>query len=112
MPSKQDVAGRQNVNVVGARTTDRLLHNRDVKCPPLALHLDHLQSSNQKDELLPVSADVLERAVDDGTWDPVIFTPPLELLENVMEGYNSSSAGVVGKDEIDEHGAETNVSRR
>lgn len=63
---------------------------------------------SSQDELLSVSADVLERAVDDGSWDPVIFTPALELLENVMGEYNpSSSAGVVGKDELGEQGAET-----
>lgn len=61
-----------------------------------------------QDELLSVSAAVLERAVEDGSWDPAIFTPALELLENVMDGYNSSSSsGVVGKDELGEQGAET-----
>lgn len=64
--------------------------------------------TRSKGELLSASADVLERAVDDGSWDPAIFTPALELLDNVMEGYNStSSAGVVGNDELGEQGAET-----
>lgn len=61
-----------------------------------------------QDELLAVSASILERAVDGGSWDPAIFTPVLEVLGNVMDGYNSSSSsGVIEVDELGEHGAET-----
>eukprot|EP00903_Cladosiphon_okamuranus_P018201 g16743.t2 len=66
-----------------------------------------LLRADVQDELLSVSSDVLQLAVDDGTWDPVIFTPALELLENVMSGYNSSPAGVVGTNELGEQGAAT-----
>eukprot|EP00752_Nemacystus_decipiens_P006049 g5460.t1 len=67
-----------------------------------------LLTAESQDELLSVSSNVLQRAVEDGSWDAAVFTPALELLENVMDGYNSSSSGgVVAKDELGEHSAET-----
>lgn len=53
-----------------------------------------------------MSAGVLGRAVNYSSWDPKGFTPALELLDNVMGGYNASSAGVVGRESFGEETAE------
>ncbi|CAN0347946.1 unnamed protein product, partial [Ectocarpus sp. 13 AM-2016] len=56
---------------------------------------------------LLLSAGVLERAVEEDSWDSNTFSPTLELLDNVIGGYNASSAGVVGKGELGDIAAET-----
>lgn len=56
---------------------------------------------------MAVSADVLARSVDDGSWDSKVFAPALELLDVVVAGYNSSAAGVIGRDDMGEEAANT-----
>lgn len=58
-----------------------------------------------QDALLSVSAGVLDRAVNYSSWDSDDFTPTLELLDNVMGGYNASPAGIVGRDSLGEEPA-------
>lgn len=57
-----------------------------------------------------MSAGVLERAVEEDSWDSDSFSPTLELLDNVIRGYNASSAGVVGREELGDVAAETYVN--
>eukprot|EP00903_Cladosiphon_okamuranus_P005952 g5878.t1 len=73
----------------------------------LALLSESETSLNQdsKGALLSVSANVLDRAVNYGSWDSDGFTSTLEVLDNVMGGYNASPAGVVGRDSLGEEPA-------
>eukprot|EP00752_Nemacystus_decipiens_P011504 g10216.t1 len=61
---------------------------------------------NSQDALLSVSAGVLARGVNQSSWDSGGFAPTLDLIDNVMGGYNASSAGVVGRDSLGEETAE------
>lgn len=54
-----------------------------------------------------MSAGVLARAVNYSSWDAEGFAPTLNLIDNVMDGYNVSSASVVGRDSLGDETAET-----
>lgn len=55
---------------------------------------------------MSVSAGVLASAMNHSSWDPDGFVPTLELLDNVIGGYNASSAGVIGRESLGEETAD------
>lgn len=52
-----------------------------------------------------MSANVLDRAVNYSSWDSDDFTSTLELLDNVVGGYDASPAGIVDRDSLGEEPA-------
>lgn len=70
--------------------------------PPLTSRRSSCAAAQCQEALLSVSADVLGRAVNYSSWDSNGFTPALELLDNVVGGYNASPAGVVRRDSLGE----------
>ncbi|CBJ29755.1 hypothetical protein Esi_0160_0059 [Ectocarpus siliculosus] len=67
---------------------------------------ENLRTSDSQEAILSLSAGVLERAVEEDSWDSDSFSPTLELLDNVIGGYNASSAGVVGREKLGDAAAE------
>ncbi|CAM9247691.1 unnamed protein product, partial [Ectocarpus sp. 12 AP-2014] len=67
---------------------------------------ENLRTTDSQDAILSLSAGVLERAVEENSWNSESFSPTLELLDNVVGGYNASSAGVVGREELGDVAAE------
>ncbi|CAM9462230.1 unnamed protein product [Ectocarpus sp. 4 AP-2014] len=67
---------------------------------------ENLRTSDSQEAILSLSAGVLERAVEEDSWDSETFSPTLEVLENIIGGYNASSAGVVGRRELGDVAAE------
>ncbi|CAM9342946.1 unnamed protein product, partial [Ectocarpus sp. 12 AP-2014] len=61
---------------------------------------ENLRTSDSQEAILSLSAGVLERAVEEDSWDSESFSPTLELLDNIIGGYNTSSAGVVGREAL------------
>ncbi|CAM9220320.1 unnamed protein product [Ectocarpus sp. 12 AP-2014] len=67
---------------------------------------ENLRTSDSQEAILSLSAGVLERAVEEDSWDSESFSSTLELLDNIIGGYNTSSAGVVGREELGDVAAE------
>ncbi|CAB1100229.1 unnamed protein product [Ectocarpus sp. CCAP 1310/34] len=67
---------------------------------------ENLRTSDSQEAILSLSTGVLERAVEEDSWDSDSFSPTLEVLDNVIGGYNLSSAGVVGREELGDVAAE------
>ncbi|CAM9178731.1 unnamed protein product [Ectocarpus fasciculatus] len=70
---------------------------------------ENLRTSDSQEAILSLSAGVLERAVEEDSSDFDSFSPTLELLDNVIGGYNASSAGIVGREELGDVAAEKRV---
>ncbi|CAM9935318.1 unnamed protein product [Scytosiphon promiscuus] len=67
--------------------------------------VDISQRPDSKVAVLSSSAGVLDRALGEGTWDSQTFSPVLELLDNVLGGFNASG-GVIGREDLGDTAAE------
>ncbi|CAM9646533.1 unnamed protein product [Scytosiphon promiscuus] len=71
----------------------------------LVSSIDISQGAHPKVAVLSSSAGVLDRALGEGTWDSQTFSPVLELLDNVLGGFNASG-GVIGREDLGDTAAE------